>query len=232
MLVNHAIWRLTVVADVKLAVEAIKTETTPCSPPPSCAPSTRLARQPKERYKVEIAETRFSEQGKLEEVGAGYTPGPHPGNRLDRVRVSVCACTHAVTRLRWPDESPHRHLRDETPSTPPQKATSETRFSEQGQLEEVGAGYTFFWSGRPRTERRDAGVAFAIRNDIVGRLPWSGRPKAERQEAGVTFAIRNSIVGRLSCLPQGINDHLVSTRLSLQGGKFATIYAPPMTSPD
>nr|VZI47295.1 unnamed protein product [Spirometra erinaceieuropaei] len=47
-------------------------------------------------------------------------------------------------------------------------ALSETRFSEQGQLEEVGAGYTFFWSGRPRAERRDAGVAFAIRTDIVG----------------------------------------------------------------
>ncbi|BHF67139.1 hypothetical protein SprV_0301016300 [Sparganum proliferum] len=88
-------------------------------------------------------------------------------------------------------------------------ALSETRFSEQGQLEEVGAGYTFFWSGRPRTERRDAGVAFAIRNDIVGRLP---------------------------CLPQGIDDRLMSLRLPLRrGGKFATIisaYAPPMTSPD
>ncbi|BHF85591.1 hypothetical protein SprV_1002876000 [Sparganum proliferum] len=88
-------------------------------------------------------------------------------------------------------------------------ALSETRFSEQGQLEEVGAGYTFFWSGRPRTERRDAGVAFAIRNDIVGRLP---------------------------CLPQGINDRLMSLRLPLRrGGKFATIisaYAPPMTIPD
>ncbi|BHF70953.1 hypothetical protein SprV_0401400600 [Sparganum proliferum] len=88
-------------------------------------------------------------------------------------------------------------------------ALSETRFSEQGQLEEVGAGYTFFWSGRPRTERRDAGVAFAIRNDIVGRLP---------------------------CLPQGINDRLMSLRLPLRrGGKFVTIisaYAPPMTSPD
>ncbi|BHF73354.1 hypothetical protein SprV_0401643500 [Sparganum proliferum] len=87
-------------------------------------------------------------------------------------------------------------------------ALSETRFSEQGQLE-VGAGYTFFWSGRPRTERRDAGVAFAIRNDIVGRLP---------------------------CLPQGINDRLMSLRLPLRrGGKFATIisaYAPTMTSSD
>ncbi|VDM03006.1 unnamed protein product, partial [Schistocephalus solidus] len=47
-------------------------------------------------------------------------------------------------------------------------ALSETRFAEQGQLEEVGAGYNF-WSGRPKAERRDAGVAFAIRNDIVGR---------------------------------------------------------------
>nr|VZI50552.1 unnamed protein product [Spirometra erinaceieuropaei] len=88
-------------------------------------------------------------------------------------------------------------------------ALSETRFSEQGQLEEVGAGYTFFWSGRPKAERRDAGVAFAIRNDIVGRLP---------------------------CLPQGINDLLMSLRLPLRGGgKFATIisaYAPPMSSPD
>ncbi|BHF76107.1 hypothetical protein SprV_0501920500 [Sparganum proliferum] len=88
-------------------------------------------------------------------------------------------------------------------------ALSETRFSEQGQLEEVGAGYTFFWSDRPRGERRDAGVAFAIRNDIVGRL---------------------------TCLPQGINDRLMSLRLPLRrGGKFATImsaYAPPMTSPD
>ncbi|VDL96999.1 unnamed protein product [Schistocephalus solidus] len=47
-------------------------------------------------------------------------------------------------------------------------ALSETRFSDQGQLEDVGAGYTFFWSGRPKAERRDVGVAFAIRNDFVG----------------------------------------------------------------
>ncbi|VDM03498.1 unnamed protein product [Schistocephalus solidus] len=75
-------------------------------------------------------------------------------------------------------------------------AISETRFYEQGQLEEVGAGYTFFWSDRPKAERRYAGVAFAIRNDIVGRLP---------------------------CLPQGINDRLMSLRVPLRGDKFATI---------
>ncbi|VDL96990.1 unnamed protein product [Schistocephalus solidus] len=87
-------------------------------------------------------------------------------------------------------------------------ALSETRFSEQGQLEEVGAGYTFFWSGWPKADRRDAGVAFAIRNDTVGRLP---------------------------CLPKGINDRLMSLRLPLRGDQFATIisaYASPMTSSD
>ncbi|BHF73023.1 hypothetical protein SprV_0401609700 [Sparganum proliferum] len=87
-------------------------------------------------------------------------------------------------------------------------ALNEIRFSEQGQLEEVGAGYTFFWSGRPTAERRDAGDVFSIRNDIVGRLP---------------------------CLLQCINDRLMSLRLPLRGGKFATIisaYAPPMTGPD
>nr|VZI28074.1 unnamed protein product [Spirometra erinaceieuropaei] len=88
-------------------------------------------------------------------------------------------------------------------------ALSETRFSEQGQLEEVESGYTFYWSGRPRAERRDAGVAFAIRNDIVRRLP---------------------------CLPQGINDRLMSLHLPLGGGGvFATsisAYTPTMTNPD
>ncbi|VDL94907.1 unnamed protein product [Schistocephalus solidus] len=87
-------------------------------------------------------------------------------------------------------------------------ALSETRFSEQGQLQEVVAGYTFLWSGRPKAERRDAGVAFAIRNDIVGRLPG---------------------------LPQGDNDRLMSLRLPLRGDQFTTIisaYAHAMTSSD
>nr|VZI04764.1 unnamed protein product [Spirometra erinaceieuropaei] len=87
-------------------------------------------------------------------------------------------------------------------------ALSETRFFEHGQLKEVGAGYAFFWSGRSKAELRDAGLTFAILNDIVGRLP---------------------------CLSQDINDRLMSLRLPLRGRKFAAIvsaYAPPMTSPD
>nr|VZI23631.1 unnamed protein product [Spirometra erinaceieuropaei] len=87
-------------------------------------------------------------------------------------------------------------------------AISEIRFSEQGRLEEVRAGYIFFWSGRPKAERRDADVAFVIRNDIV-------KP--------------------LSYLPQGFNDRLMVLCLPLRGGKFVTIvgvYIPLITSPD
>ena len=40
-------------------------------------------------------------------------------------------------------------------------ALSETRFAEIGEIKEVGAGYTFFWSGRKTQERREAGVGFA-----------------------------------------------------------------------
>ena len=41
-------------------------------------------------------------------------------------------------------------------------ALSETRLAEEGLLKEVGAGYTFFWSGRKKEEQREAGVGFAI----------------------------------------------------------------------
>nr|VZI41619.1 unnamed protein product [Spirometra erinaceieuropaei] len=49
-------------------------------------------------------------------------------------------------------------------------AFSDNRFLVQGQLGEVGVGYTFR-SGRHRAEPRDAGVAFTIRDDVVVRLP-------------------------------------------------------------
>ncbi|BHF67403.1 hypothetical protein SprV_0301042900 [Sparganum proliferum] len=69
----------------------------------------------------------------------------------------------------------------------------------------------------------------------VTTFVWSGRLRAERRNAGVSLAIRNDIVRRLSCLPQGINDRLMSLRLPPQGGKVTTIvsvYDPLMTSPD
>ena len=43
-------------------------------------------------------------------------------------------------------------------------ALSETRLADVGEIKEVGAGYTFFWSGRKSEKRREAGVGFAIKN--------------------------------------------------------------------
>jgi len=87
-------------------------------------------------------------------------------------------------------------------------ALSETRFAETGQIVEVGAGYTFFWSGRGKEERREAGVGFAIKTHLVKKIP---------------------------SLPNGINDRLMILKLPLSGNKSATIisaYAPTKTNPD
>ena len=87
-------------------------------------------------------------------------------------------------------------------------ALSKTRLAEEGLLKEVGACYTFFWSGRKKEERREAGVGFAIKSHIVTKL---------------------------SGLPKGIDDRLMTLRLPLSGKRHATIasaYAPTMTNPD
>ncbi|BHF68703.1 hypothetical protein SprV_0301174200 [Sparganum proliferum] len=131
---------------------------------------------------------------------SGHIPGNRLDRRAKPGEGGYSRCAlcrvHRVLRTPldgWPDGTRRRHRRDEAPSDNPRSnrpelrtalvgrelarykvdiaPLSETRFSEQGQLEEMGAGYTLFWSGRPKAERRDAGVAFAIRNDIVGRLP-------------------------------------------------------------
>ncbi|VDL98443.1 unnamed protein product [Schistocephalus solidus] len=140
---------------------------------------------------------------------SGDTPGNRNDRRVNQVRVScvVCASTPDIPRSNGPERRTVHAARELALYEVDIAAISETRFSEHGQLEEVGAGYAFFWSGRPKSERRDTGVTFAIRN-IVGRLP---------------------------CLPQGINNCLMSLRLPLRGDKFATIisaYAPLMMSSD
>ena len=47
-------------------------------------------------------------------------------------------------------------------------ALCETRFSEYGSLKDLE--YSFFWSGKNEGERREAGVGFAIKKDIVTKL--------------------------------------------------------------
>ena len=85
-------------------------------------------------------------------------------------------------------------------------ALSETRLADRGQLQEVEGGYTFYWIGRPENEKRESGVGFAIRNDLVQRL---------------------------ESLPVGITDRLMSLRIPVGKNKHATLlscYAPTMDS--
>ena len=57
----------------------------------------------------------------------------------------------------------------------------------------------------------------------------------ERREAGVGFVIKTELVGKLSGLPKCISERLMTLRLLLSGNEHATIvsaYAPTMTNPD
>ncbi|XP_068760068.1 craniofacial development protein 2-like [Montipora capricornis] len=83
-------------------------------------------------------------------------------------------------------------------------AVSEVRFAEQGSLTEQGAGYTLYWSGKAKDDRRLSGVGFMI---------------------------TNSIISRLDSLPVGHSYRLMSLRLPLLEDQYATIisvYAPTL----
>ena len=69
-------------------------------------------------------------------------------------------------------------------------------------------GYTFFWSGKAETDRRESGVGFAIKNSIARDLEQD---------------------------PSPITDRIMIMRLPLQKKTFVTIvsvYAPTMTNPE
>ena len=83
-------------------------------------------------------------------------------------------------------------------------ALSEVRFAEQGCVTEDGAGYTLFWSGKNKDERR---------------------------LSGVDFMIKTSIARRSQNLPVGHSDRLMPLTFPIQDNKFATVlfvYAPTL----
>ena len=57
-------------------------------------------------------------------------------------------------------------------------ALCEIKFSESGSLNDLE--YSFFWSGKPEGERREAGVGFVIKKDIVTKLTEMARPVRDR----------------------------------------------------
>lgn len=87
-------------------------------------------------------------------------------------------------------------------------ALSETRLPGSGQLTEFSGGYTFYWVGLSKEERRQAGVGFAIKTKLASNL---------------------------ISLPVAINERLMTFRLPLAVNRHATVisaYAPTMISPD
>ena len=87
-------------------------------------------------------------------------------------------------------------------------ALNETRLPDESQLEEKGAGYTFYWIGKPANDHRQAGVGFAI---------------------------QSSYICHIDKLPKGVSERLMTMRIRLSGKNYATIvsaYAPTMTYPD
>lgn len=85
-------------------------------------------------------------------------------------------------------------------------ALSETRYHEEGQLNEIGAGYSFFWKGRSLDMPRQHGVGLAIKTRIVNDL---------------------------NLYPTGVNERIMYLRIPLSNGLHATVisvYAPTMNS--
>ena len=83
---------------------------------------------------------------------------------------------------------------------------SETRFHASGSLCDLE--YTFYCNGKPNGERREAGVGFAIKRDIVVKLTE---------------------------MPHPVSDRIMTMRISLTKDRHATIvisYAPTMANPE
>ena len=55
---------------------------------------------------------------------------------------------------------------------------SETRFHASGSLNDLE--YTFYWSGKPNDERKETGVGFSIKRDIVAKLTEMAQPVSDR----------------------------------------------------
>ena len=87
-------------------------------------------------------------------------------------------------------------------------ALSETRLADEGSLNEMGSGYTFFWKGLPATSRRIHGLGFAIRTKLLQTLPES---------------------------PVAISARLMTLRILLAKHRYATFistYAPTLPPDD
>ena len=72
-------------------------------------------------------------------------------------------------------------------------------------------------------------------NDLDYAFYWSDKPNGERREAGVGFAIKMDIVANLTEMPHQVSDRIMTMRIPLTKDRNDTIvsaYAPTMTNPE
>ena len=84
-------------------------------------------------------------------------------------------------------------------------ALTETGLPDSGTLSERIAGDTFYWQGKPSTEKRESGVGFAIKSDI-----------------------------KLTEFPIGHSDRIMTLRLPIGKNRYLHLisaYAPTMQQP-
>jgi len=81
-------------------------------------------------------------------------------------------------------------------------ALQETRLTDEGQLTEVGGGYTFYWKGKEADDHRLYGVSLAVKNELVKHMDH---------------------------LPVGISGRLMTLQINIGNNRKATVvsaYAP------
>ena len=77
--------------------------------------------------------------------------------------------------------------------------------------------------------------AFGSLNDMEYTFYWSGKPNGERREAGVGYEIKRGIMTKLTEMPHQVSDRIMTMIISLTKNWNATIvsaYAPTMTNPE
>ena len=68
-------------------------------------------------------------------------------------------------------------------------------------------------------------------SDLEYSFFWSGKLEGERREAGVGFVIKKDIVTKLTEMPRPVSDSIMTTSKD-NFATIISVYAPTMTNPD
>ena len=77
--------------------------------------------------------------------------------------------------------------------------------------------------------------ASGIPNDLEYTLYWSSKPNDERREAGIGFSIKKDLVAKLTKIQHPVSDRIMTMRILLTKYRNATIvsaYSPTMANPE